>query len=48
MALFYPFFGYWLDVPAAAGHRAEPPLRGKHRGVTQSPNRAKRRNRRKP
>lgn len=44
MAWVYPYFGYWLDLPPERPQ----PCQGKRRGVTQSPNRAKRRNRRKP
>jgi hypothetical protein len=47
MAWIYPFFGYWLDLPPEPPERPQP-CQGKRRGVTQSPKRAKRRNRRKP
>jgi hypothetical protein len=44
MASMWPILGYWLDLPPERPQ----PGQGKRRGVTQSPKRPKRRNRRKP
>ncbi len=47
MAWVWPYLGFWLEVPPQIPERPQP-CQGKRRGVTQSPKRTKRRNRRKP
>ena len=41
-------FGYFGSFAGESADRAPGPMKGKRRGVTKSPGRAKRRNRRKP